>query len=350
MFGGQVGVGGHLTIGRGAVAVGQSGVTNSLRSGAMVAGYPAIDSREWRRASVVFRRLPELKRRIEELERRLAALSRRPRGEPLETVTQSEPRRSWRLAARRCALLVACAVHPAAAQIDDASAAAAGTVEFLPRVDFISGRASRRVDDPRFVWDAQLRRRASMSSTTGTAGPRSWPTTRRCSATSSARSIPTRATTCSRCPCRFARALSSWRGVFSPSVAPPGRSRQARGRGLEHAGRPRHSCAAQPGTDAGSTCAPICEERCEVVRRLPWELDPGCAARRAPFGRTSASSAGGGIARVWAWTAPATGALRPAVAGRAASGSRAEGGAMELFVAAERRIDPYQLEFSTRRG
>ena len=68
MFGGQVGVGGHLTIGRGAVAVGQSGVTNSLDAGAMVAGYPAIDSREWRKASVVFRRLPELKRRIEELE------------------------------------------------------------------------------------------------------------------------------------------------------------------------------------------------------------------------------------------------------------------------------------------
>lgn len=75
IFGGQVGVGGHLTIGRGAVAVGQSGVTNSLDPGQMVAGYPAIDAREWRRAAVVFRRLPELKRRIEELEARLAALA-----------------------------------------------------------------------------------------------------------------------------------------------------------------------------------------------------------------------------------------------------------------------------------
>ena len=75
IFGGQVGVGGHLTIGRGAIAVGQSGVTNSLDPGVMVAGYPAIDSREWRRASVVFRRLPELKRRIEELEARLAELT-----------------------------------------------------------------------------------------------------------------------------------------------------------------------------------------------------------------------------------------------------------------------------------
>jgi UDP-3-O-[3-hydroxymyristoyl] glucosamine N-acyltransferase len=75
IFGGQVGVGGHLTIGRGAIAVGQSGVTNSLDPAAMVSGYPAIDSREWRKASVVFRRLPELKRRIEELEAQLAELA-----------------------------------------------------------------------------------------------------------------------------------------------------------------------------------------------------------------------------------------------------------------------------------
>jgi UDP-3-O-[3-hydroxymyristoyl] glucosamine N-acyltransferase len=74
MFGGQVGVGGHLTVGRGVVAVGQSGITNSVDAGAMVAGYPAIDAREWRRASAVFRRLPELKKRIEQLEVRLAEL------------------------------------------------------------------------------------------------------------------------------------------------------------------------------------------------------------------------------------------------------------------------------------
>ena len=82
VFGGQVGVGGHLTIGRGSIAVGQSGVTNSLEAGQMVAGYPAIDSREWRKASVIFKRLPELKRRIEELEARLAALTARSGGAP----------------------------------------------------------------------------------------------------------------------------------------------------------------------------------------------------------------------------------------------------------------------------
>jgi UDP-3-O-[3-hydroxymyristoyl] glucosamine N-acyltransferase len=74
VFGGQVGVGGHLSIGRGAIAVGQSGVTNSLEPGARVGGYPAIDSREWRKAAALFRRLPELKRRLEALEAQVAAL------------------------------------------------------------------------------------------------------------------------------------------------------------------------------------------------------------------------------------------------------------------------------------
>lgn len=77
VFGGQVGVVGHLTIGQGSVAVAQAGVSNSLEPGSMVAGSPAIDSREWRKSSVLFRRLPELKRRIEELEAREAALASR---------------------------------------------------------------------------------------------------------------------------------------------------------------------------------------------------------------------------------------------------------------------------------
>ncbi len=75
MFGGQVGVGGHLTIGKGTVAVGQSGITNSVEPGSLLGGYPAIDVRAWRRASAVFRRLPELKKRIEELEAQVAALT-----------------------------------------------------------------------------------------------------------------------------------------------------------------------------------------------------------------------------------------------------------------------------------
>lgn len=74
VFGGQVGVGGHLTIGDGVKAVGQSGITNSVEAGAFVSGYPAIDNREWRHASVVFKRLPEMRRQLLDLQRRLEAL------------------------------------------------------------------------------------------------------------------------------------------------------------------------------------------------------------------------------------------------------------------------------------
>ena len=73
-LGGQVGVQGHIAIGRGAIAAGQSGVTNSVEPGRFVTGYPAIDNRAWRKASVVFAHLPALRERLMTLERRLAAI------------------------------------------------------------------------------------------------------------------------------------------------------------------------------------------------------------------------------------------------------------------------------------
>ena len=50
---------------------------------------------------------------------------------------------------------------------------------------------------------------------------------------------------------------------------------------------------------------------------------------------------------IWAWTGRATAAARPGFAATAAWVSTAAAGAIELFVAVERRIDPYQLEFGT---
>jgi len=70
-MGGQVGVAGHIVVGRGAIAAGQSGVTNSVEPGRFVTGYPAIDNRAWRKASVVFSQLPALRERLKAIERRL---------------------------------------------------------------------------------------------------------------------------------------------------------------------------------------------------------------------------------------------------------------------------------------
>jgi len=78
---GQVGVAGHLTIGKGTIVTAQSGVPNSIPAGALYSGYPAIDNRDWRKASVLFARLPELRKQVIQLEERLAALQAQLTGE-----------------------------------------------------------------------------------------------------------------------------------------------------------------------------------------------------------------------------------------------------------------------------
>ncbi len=76
MLGGQVGVAGHIEVGDDVAASGQSGITNSVDAGTHVSGCPAIPNRDWRKSSVVFRRLPELRKTIAALAERLAALER----------------------------------------------------------------------------------------------------------------------------------------------------------------------------------------------------------------------------------------------------------------------------------
>jgi UDP-3-O-[3-hydroxymyristoyl] glucosamine N-acyltransferase len=79
---GQVGVAGHLTLGRGVIATAQTGIPNSVDAGSFVSGYPAIDNRDWLKASAVFRRLPELKKALAALQRRLEDLEARRSPKP----------------------------------------------------------------------------------------------------------------------------------------------------------------------------------------------------------------------------------------------------------------------------
>lgn len=74
MFGGQVGVAGHITIGDRVKVTAQTGLNHSIEAGKFVSGLPAIDNTEWRKAAVLFGRLPEFRSRLLDLERRLAAL------------------------------------------------------------------------------------------------------------------------------------------------------------------------------------------------------------------------------------------------------------------------------------
>jgi UDP-3-O-[3-hydroxymyristoyl] glucosamine N-acyltransferase len=71
---GQSGATGHVHLGRGAKVGAKSAVTKDVPAGHHVAGIPAGDVEEWREATVLARRLPELRKAVAELESRLAAL------------------------------------------------------------------------------------------------------------------------------------------------------------------------------------------------------------------------------------------------------------------------------------
>jgi UDP-3-O-[3-hydroxymyristoyl] glucosamine N-acyltransferase len=68
---GQSGVAGHLKVGSSAVIMGKTSVFKDLPPGAQVAGTPAIDAKEWRKAAVVFSRLDDLWKRVLSLEKEL---------------------------------------------------------------------------------------------------------------------------------------------------------------------------------------------------------------------------------------------------------------------------------------
>jgi UDP-3-O-[3-hydroxymyristoyl] glucosamine N-acyltransferase len=77
MMAGQSGAAGHVRLGAGATVLAKSAVTKDVAAGEQVAGIPAGDAAEWREASVLLRRLPELRKMVAALDARLAALEAR---------------------------------------------------------------------------------------------------------------------------------------------------------------------------------------------------------------------------------------------------------------------------------
>lgn len=83
MVGGQTGISGHIRIGNQVKVGGHSAIANSVKDGKAVMGYPAFDHSQFARASVVFKKLPEmyremdtLKKELESLKQQLAACSK----------------------------------------------------------------------------------------------------------------------------------------------------------------------------------------------------------------------------------------------------------------------------------
>lgn len=77
LLAGQVGVSGHLTIHDNVVVYAQSGVGGDIEAGAVVAGSPAFDAKQWKRAVTAFPKLPELLKRLRELEHTVEELRSR---------------------------------------------------------------------------------------------------------------------------------------------------------------------------------------------------------------------------------------------------------------------------------
>ena len=48
-IGGQVGFAGHITIGENVIIAAKSGVTKNIKDNSVVAGFPAIDMKEWKK-------------------------------------------------------------------------------------------------------------------------------------------------------------------------------------------------------------------------------------------------------------------------------------------------------------
>jgi len=75
MIGGQVGIVGHLTIGDRVKIAAQSGIGSSVADDSVLQGSPALDHFDYKKAYVIFRRLPELRQKIKELESKIESLT-----------------------------------------------------------------------------------------------------------------------------------------------------------------------------------------------------------------------------------------------------------------------------------
>jgi UDP-3-O-[3-hydroxymyristoyl] glucosamine N-acyltransferase len=74
---GQVGVAGHLSIGDQTVVAAKSVVTKDIPAKRNVAGFPAFDHVEWRKATALFPHLPDFRKKIRTLEDQVTQLERR---------------------------------------------------------------------------------------------------------------------------------------------------------------------------------------------------------------------------------------------------------------------------------
>lgn len=74
MVGGQSGISGHIKLGDQVKVGGHSGVSNNVQDGKAVMGYPAFDHAQFARATVIFKKLPDMYREMDTLKKEIESL------------------------------------------------------------------------------------------------------------------------------------------------------------------------------------------------------------------------------------------------------------------------------------
>ena len=77
MFGGQVGIAGHITIGDKVFLGAQSGVPGSLKSGQQLIGTPPMEQRSYFKSQAIFRRLPDMYKELNDLKKQVEELKKK---------------------------------------------------------------------------------------------------------------------------------------------------------------------------------------------------------------------------------------------------------------------------------
>lgn len=76
ILGGQVGIADHIEIGSDAIVAAKSGVTKNVPAGTIIAGYPHLDIKDWRKAWASIPQLYDLLKEIKKLKKKIDQLER----------------------------------------------------------------------------------------------------------------------------------------------------------------------------------------------------------------------------------------------------------------------------------
>ena len=74
MFGGQVGLAGHITIGDRTLLGAQSGVPGNLKGNEELIGTPPMPLRQYFKSQAIFRRLPDMYKDLNDLKKEMESL------------------------------------------------------------------------------------------------------------------------------------------------------------------------------------------------------------------------------------------------------------------------------------